>query len=68
MYNYKEKEEYINKITVYCKCGHSVQFKSRIPYIICSHCGKLIFRNKKCEFNYYIKRRFINESRAKINC
>ena len=42
----KRESKYISEITRYCKCGHSVQFKNPIPYVICSHCGKLIFRNK----------------------
>ena len=54
----KKESKYILEITRYCKCGHSVQFKNPIPYVICSHCGKLIFRNKICEYNYKIKRRF----------
>ena len=55
----KKKAEYISTITVYCKCGHSIQFNSKTPYIICNKCGRLVFRNKKCEFNYYIKRRYV---------
>lgn len=54
----KRESKYIIEITRYCKCGHSVQFKNPIPYVICNHCGKLIFRNKKCEYNFKIKRRF----------
>lgn len=59
-YRYDKKHsEYINQITRYCKCGHSVQFRNLIPYVICSHCGRLIFRNKKCEYDFKIKRRFL---------
>lgn len=54
----KKNGDYISLITSYCKCGHSVQFKNLIPYVFCSHCGRLIFRNKKCEYDYRIKRRF----------
>ena len=54
----KLKEKYISEITRYCKCGHSVQFKNLVPYIFCKHCGKMIFRNNKCEYDYKIKRRF----------
>ena len=41
-----------------CKCGHSVHFFDLIPYIECLECGRLIFRDKKCEYDYMIKRRF----------
>lgn len=59
-YKYDKKHsEYITQITRYCKCGHSVQFRNLIPYVNCSYCGRLIFRNKKCEYDFKIKRRFI---------
>lgn len=51
--------EYLNATRVVCKCGHVVNFISRTYYIECSHCHNLIFRNKKCEYNYRIKRRFV---------
>jgi hypothetical protein len=36
-----------------CKCGHSVILIDN-PYIICSHCGNPIFRDKKAEFKYKV--------------
>lgn len=55
----KKFSEYQSLITKYCKCGHSVQFRNLIPYITCNYCGNLIFRNKKCEYDFKIKRRFL---------
>ena len=42
-----------------CKCGHSISFNTNTPYITCSICGNLVFRNKKCEFNYKVKRKVV---------
>lgn len=39
-----------------CKCGHTVHFYNTIPYLTCNHCGTLIFRNKKCEYDFKITR------------
>ena len=30
-----------------CRCGHSVAIAKNCEKIICSHCGKYIFREKK---------------------
>ena len=54
--DFKKKSEYYTKITVKCKCGHSIQFRSRSDRIVCSYCGNVNFRNKKCEYDYKIKR------------
>lgn len=50
--------EFLYLTKVICKCGHRVNFISKIPYIECSHCHNLIFRNKKAEYDFRIKRRF----------
>lgn len=49
--------EYLAITRVTCKCGHRVNFLSPAPYIECTHCHNLIFRNKKAEYDYRIKRR-----------
>lgn len=51
----------LNKVK--CICGKVANFYTGIECITCSHCGRLIFRNKKCEFNYRIKRRCKNASK-----
>lgn len=53
----KFSSEFIAETRVVCKCGHSVNFFSHAPYIECSHCGDLIFRDKKAEFDYRVKRK-----------
>ena len=42
-----------------CKCGHVVNFVTNIPWIECTYCHDLIFRNKKAEFDYKVKRKVI---------
>lgn len=39
------------------KCGHSMNFYTTIPYLECTHCRNLVFRDKKCEFDYKVRRR-----------
>lgn len=36
-----------------CKCGHSVILVDN-PYLICTHCGKPIFRDEKAKFIYKV--------------
>ena len=40
------------------KCGHTVNFYKKIPYIECGYCRNLIFFNEKAEYDFKIKRRF----------
>lgn len=51
-------EKWLIETRRYCKCGHSMHFYKYEPYIRCTHCGKLVFRDKKAEYDYMIKRRF----------
>lgn len=40
-------------------CGHVLGFyKPKTQYVECSYCGNIVFRNKKAEFDFRIKRRF----------
>ena len=49
--------DYVAETRVLCKCGHSVSFVTKVPYIECTHCHRIIFRNKKSEYDFRIKRR-----------
>ena len=49
---------------VKCKCGHTIHFnRSYYPLKTCKHCGSLVFKNKKEEFKYYLKRKIKYESK-----
>ena len=50
--------KWLKETKVKCKCGHAVHFFDLIPYMECIVCGRLIFRNKKCEYDYYITRKY----------
>lgn len=52
------KSEFLEATRVVCKCGHVVNFISNTPYIECTHCHQLIFRNNKAEYDFRLKRRF----------
>jgi len=52
---------------VVCECGHTVNFFTNIPYVECTHCHRIIFRDSKAEYDFRIKRRFgiSNEKKKK---
>ena len=53
-------DTFLEESRVKCSsCGHVVNFYSHHPYIECSFCHNLIFRNKKCEFDFKVKRKLI---------
>lgn len=52
-------DTFLEESRVKCGCGHIVNFINKIPYVECSYCHNLIFRNKKCEFDYKVKRKVI---------
>lgn len=56
---YEEKQKYTHK----CDCGHSVFIPNRKDRAICRYCHKLIFKDKKAEFEYRMKRELIKEKR-----
>ena len=52
--------KWIEATRVKCKnCGHTLSFYTRIPYLECANCGTIVFRNKKCEFDFRVKRRVV---------
>lgn len=42
--------ERIRLLKVKCKCGHTLSFISN-GKVICNHCGRMVYANKKKEFN-----------------
>lgn len=57
--NYKKTKDY-KRFDAYqsnikkCGCGHSVFLPVYEPVKICSFCGKLVFKNEKAKFMYYL--------------
>lgn len=47
--------------SVKCKCGHSILITNRYGKVICNYCGRLVFRNKKEEFEYRLKERLLKD-------
>ena len=57
-FNKKEMDRMFNTYTqntYKCKCGHSVVIAKYVDKIVCNHCGKYVFREKKDEFIYRLK-------------
>lgn len=46
-----------------CKCGHSVYIPCYVDKLICSHCGRYVFREKKEEFKYRLKEVILSDRR-----
>ena len=56
--SYEEDTKYFNelaKFRVMCKCGHSVIIKPSKKKVICTFCGRYVFRRKEDEFKYRLK-------------
>lgn len=56
---YKDDTKRLNtytNLTVKCKCGHSIFMPAYIDKIICTHCRNLVFRDKKKEFEYRLRK------------
>lgn len=51
--DYKRFDAYQSNIKK-CKCGHSVFLPIYDPVKICSFCGKLIYKNDREKFKYYL--------------
>lgn len=39
------------------KCGHSIDFRSGLKYIICSWCGARIYKNDRTKFKVELEER-----------
>ncbi len=57
--NYKEDKKRLNvytNLTTKCKCGHSIFMPVYVKKTICKHCGNLVFRDSKDEFEYRLRK------------
>ena len=50
----------IQKHTIKCKCGHSNVLMKR-DRMICKWCGNYVYKDKKTEFEYKLKKELKNE-------
>ncbi len=52
-----------------CECGHTMAISANTQYVICTWCGRKIFRNKQEEFKYKLgiaKRKKENEKNKSV--
>lgn len=54
------------KARIYCKCGHSIVISNKRKYKICSWCGRLVFKNKRAEFDYRLAQAITREKVRKL--
>lgn len=57
-YNKKEMDRMFKTYTdnsYKCRCGHTVTIAKNCEKVVCSHCGRYVFREKKDEFMYRLK-------------
>jgi len=58
MTNFKKDQrqfEMFRQYTVKCKCGCSVTIMNRRKKVLCSWCGRMVYLDKKQEFNDKMK-------------
>lgn len=41
--------------TYTCSCGHRISIAKSCEKVVCSYCGRYVFRDKKDEFKYRMK-------------
>jgi len=55
----REKDEmvasYYSEFMYRCECSHTQLIPNQIDKVICTHCGKWIYRDKKLEFKDRMK-------------
>lgn len=52
---YQRMSDEYDKVKYRCKCGHRVIIPEWIDKQLCSHCGRLVFKDKKTEDLYRIR-------------
>lgn len=40
-----------------CTCGKTVMMTNKVDKVVCTNCGKYVFKNKKDEFNFRMQER-----------
>ena len=51
--SYREDTQLMNVLSTFkvrCECGHTMVFVTNREKIICTHCGRYVYKNKKLEF------------------
>lgn len=48
----KKLTEAYAKLTIRCKCGHSIIITKQNPVKICSHCGNIVYRDPREYFKW----------------
>lgn len=56
---YKKDKQYdsYQKEIVKCKCSHSIFLPYYNPVKICSHCGRIVYKNEKAKFIYKLSKK-----------
>lgn len=44
--------ETLTKVSIKCKCSHTVVLSPRQEKIMCNWCGRYVYKNEKTEFKY----------------
>lgn len=58
------KQKFIANNTIKCECGHSMFFKR--DNMICSWCGRRVFKDDRAKFKYELNRK-IKKLERKMN-
>lgn len=63
----KKLDRIMTDTAIKCKCGHPVHIPAYLDYIVCSWCGKNVFKTPKDEFIYRAKEVMYREKRKNAN-
>ena len=51
----KNDYDKIQDYMVKCKCSHTILFTGRKDRLLCSHCGRYVYKDKDTEIKYKIR-------------
>lgn len=57
----ERKRHFVTDNTIKCKCGHSLFFKRN--RMLCTWCGRFVFKDEREEFKYTLNRLIIQKNR-----
>lgn len=58
--------EMYSLFTVYCPCGHSVAIPNKVDRVLCTWCGKWVYKNKQTEFRYKLQEQLKKQKKSEV--
>ena len=55
-----KKDNYFSELKHICKCGHTVVIPNFVEKVLCSWCGRYVYRDEQSEFKDKLKQKINN--------